>query len=32
MKHKLLFLVIVVLVGTGGEHTSFLSKEFEACA
>ena len=32
VKHKLFNLLIVVLVGTGGEHTSFLSKMFQACA
>ena len=32
VKHKLVYLVIVVLVGTCGEHTSFLSKGFQACA
>ena len=32
VKHKLFYLVIVVLAGTCGEHTSFLSKEFQACA
>ena len=32
VKHKLSYLVIVVQAGTCGEHTSFLSKEFQACA
>ena len=32
VKQKLFSLVFVVLVGTCGEHTSFLWKEFQACA
>ena len=32
VKHKLFYLVIVVLASTCGEHTSFLSKEFQPCA